>query len=69
MFVNGHIFLVATPFNIKFSSIINMQGHGATEPEDGLKTIISEFTARKINIEKNGDNKFEEVCELLIPDT
>ena len=46
-----------------------MQGRGATESENGIKTTISEFTARKINIEKNGDNNFEEVCELLIPDT
>ena len=26
MFVNGHVFLVTTSFNIKFSSIMNMQG-------------------------------------------
>ena len=28
-----------------------MQGRGATEAENGLNTTISEFTARKINIE------------------
>ena len=40
MFVNGHVFLVTTSFNIKLSSIINMHGRGATESENGLKTTI-----------------------------
>ena len=47
MFVNGHVFLITTTFNIKFSSIINIQGRGVTESANGLKTTISEFTARK----------------------
>ena len=40
MFVNGHVFLVNKPFNIKLSSIINMHGHGATESASGLKKNI-----------------------------
>ena len=68
MFVNGHVFLVTTSFNIKFISIKNMQGHGETEEENGLKTTTSFFIARKINIETIvGDNKFEEVCKALRP--
>ena len=51
MFVNGHVFLVTTSFIINPSSIMNTQGRGATEAENGLNTTISEFTARKINIE------------------
>ena len=51
MFVYGHAFLVTTSFNIKSISIMNMQGCGATEAENGLRTTISAFTAHKINIE------------------
>ena len=61
MFVNGHIFLVST-------SIINIQGGGSTEAENGLKTTISAFTARKMNIEMIvGYNKFEAVHKSLRP--
>ena len=68
MFVNGHVFLATTSFNIKFISTINMQGRGATEAVNGLKTTISVFTACKINIETIvGDNKFETVCTALRP--
>ena len=68
IFVNGHVFFVTTSFNIKFISIINMQGHGETEEENGLKTTTSFFIARKINIETIvGDNKFEEVLKSLRP--
>ena len=31
MFVNGHVLLVTVSFNIRFSSIMNMQGRVATE--------------------------------------
>ena len=62
MFVNGHVFLVPTSFNIKFGSIINMQGCGSTEAENGLKTTISAFTVRKINIETI---VFDKECEAL----
>ena len=62
MFMNGHVFLVTTSFNIKFSSIMNMQGRGSTESENSLNTTISFFTARKTNIETIvGDKKFEAV--------
>ena len=47
MFVNIHILLVATSFNIKFRSIVNMQRRGTTKAENGLKTTISAFTAQK----------------------
>ena len=68
MFLNGHVFLIITSFNIKFSSIMNMQGRGATESANGLKTTISEFTARKINIETIvGDSKLKAVCKSLRP--
>ena len=60
MFVNGHVLLVTTLFNTKFSSIMNMQGHGATEEAYDLKTTISAFTAFKINIETIVcDNNYE----------
>ena len=46
---------------------MNIQGRGATEVENGLKTTISAFTARKVNIETIvGDNKFEAVRKSLI---
>ena len=62
MFVNGHVFLIATSFNIKSSSIINMQGRESTVAEIFLKTTISKFTERKINIETIvDDDKFEAV--------
>ena len=68
MFVNCHILLVTTSFNIKFISIMNMQVCGATEAANGLKKTISEFTARKINIEMIvGDKKFESVRKSLRP--
>ena len=68
MFVNDHVFLVTTSFNIKFSSIMNMQGRGETEASNGLKTTISAFAARKINIETIvGANDFEAVHKTLIP--
>ena len=68
MFVNGHVFLVTKSFNIKFISIMNMQGREATEAENGLNTTISAFTAHKINIETIvGNNKFEAVSKSLIP--
>ena len=68
MFVNVHVLLVTTSFNIKFRSIMNMQGHGSTEAENCLNANISAFTARKINIETIvGDNEFEAVCKALIP--
>ena len=45
-----------------------MQGRGATEAADGIKTTISEFTACKINIETIvGDKDFEAVRKSLIP--
>ena len=50
MFVNVRVFLVSTLFNIKFRSIMNIQGYGSTEAENGLKTTISAFTARKVKI-------------------
>ena len=60
MFLNGNGFLFTTSYNIKFSSIMNIKGCGATEASNGLKTTISSFTARKINIEMIvGDKKFE----------
>ena len=40
MFVNGHVVLVATSFNIKLISIMNMKGRGATKAENGLNTTI-----------------------------
>ena len=47
---------------------MNMQGCGATEAENGLKTTISAFTAHKINIYMIvGDNHFEAVRKSLIP--
>ena len=47
---------------------MNMQGCGATEAENGLKTTISSFTSHKINIETVvGDNKFQEVRKALRP--
>ena len=62
MFMNGEVFLVNASFNIKFRSIMNTQGRGKTEAENCLKTTISEFTARKINIETIVyDNNFETV--------
>ena len=62
MFVNGRVFLITIPFNIKFVSIMNMQESGENEAENVLKTTIEYFTARKINIETIvGDNKFEAV--------
>ena len=68
MFVNGHVFLVTTSFNIKFISIMNMQGRGATEAANGLKTTILLFTAHIINIETIvGDNKFEAIRKASIP--
>ena len=68
MFVNGHVFLVTTLFNINSSSIMNMLGRVATESENGLNTTISAFKARKLNIEAIVcDNKFEAVCKALRP--
>ena len=68
MFVNDHVFLVTKSFNIKSSSIMNIQWRGSTDAANGLKTTISAFTARKINIETTvGDNSFEKVCKALIP--
>ena len=68
MFVNDHVFLVTTSFNIKFSSIMNMQRRGATEAANGLKTTTSAFTAHKINSETIvGENDFEAVRKSLIP--
>ena len=68
MFLNGHVLLVTTSFNINFISIFNMQGSGATEPANGLKTIISAFTACKINIEMIVvNNKFDSVRRSLRP--
>ena len=59
IFVNDHVFLVTTSFNINFRSIINMLGSVATEAANCLKTTISSFTSHKINIETVvGDNKF-----------
>ena len=47
---------------------MNMQGRGATEAANFLKTTISAFTAGKINIETIvGDNNFEEVRKSLSP--
>ena len=47
---------------------MNIQGRGAAESENGLKTTISAFTERKINIETIvGDNEFEAVRKKLIP--
>ena len=67
MFVNGHVFLVTTSFIINPSSIMNTQGRGATEAENGLKTTISAFTACKISIETIvGDKSFEAVLKGLI---
>ena len=51
MFVNSRIFLVTASFNIKFRSIMNIQGRGETESANSLKTTILAFTARQINIE------------------
>ena len=68
MFVYGHAFLVTTSFNIKSSSIMNMQGNVGTEALNGIKKTISAFTARKINIETIvGDNKFEASHKSLRP--
>ena len=68
MFVNGHILLFTTSFNNNLSSIMNMQVRGSTESKNGLKTIISSFTARKINIETIvGDNEFEAVRKAIRP--
>ena len=68
MFVNSHVFLFNTSFNIKFRSIMNMQGRGSTEAANGLKTTTSAFIARKINIETIvGDDKFEAARKSLIP--
>ena len=68
MLVNCHVLIVTLSFNIKFISIMNMQGCGATEPANGLNTTISVFTERKINIETIvGDKKFEAVCKACIP--
>ena len=68
MFANGHVLLATTEFNSKLSPIKNMQGYGSTESENGLRTTISEFKARKINIETIvGDNEFEAVRKALIP--
>ena len=47
MFVNSRIFLVTASFNIKLSSMMNIQGRGATESENGLNTTISAFSARQ----------------------
>ena len=67
MFVNGYVFLVTMSFNIKVSSIMNMQGRGATEAANGLKTTISAFTAHKISIEMIvGANEFETLRKALI---
>ena len=66
--MNSHVFLFIASFNIKFISIINMQGCGATESENSLKTTISIFTTQKINIETIvGDKKFEAVPKALRP--
>ena len=47
---------------------MNIQGRGANESANGLKTTISAFTARKINIETIvGDNEFEALLKALIP--
>ena len=68
MFVNWHVFLVNKSFNTKLSSIKNIQVHGATASENGIKTAISAFTARKINIGKIiGDYEFGVVCKKLRP--
>ena len=62
MFVNGHVFLVTKSFNIKFRSVMNIQEHGTTELENGLKKTIPYFIAHKFNIETIvGDTKFESV--------
>ena len=60
IFKNGHVLLVFASLNIKFISIMNMQGRGANESENDLKKTIPAFTARKINIDTIvGDNEFE----------
>ena len=46
MFVNVHIFLITISFNIKFISIMDIQGRGATESTNALKTTISASTAK-----------------------
>ena len=62
IFVIGYIFLVTTSFNIKFISIVNMQGHGETDAANSLRTAISAFTAQKIIIEAIvSNNKFKAV--------
>ena len=68
MLVNSHIFFSTTSFNLKFSSIMNMQGRGETKASNGLKTTISAFIARKINVETIvGDKDFEAVNKALRP--
>ena len=62
MFINVHIFLLVKPLNIKFVSIYEYTMMWIIEEETGIETTISEFTARKINIEMVvGDNKFDAV--------
>ena len=51
MFVNSHILLVTMLYNIKFSSIMNVEGLVATKEANGIKTTISAFTACQINID------------------
>ena len=47
---------------------MNVQGRGVTKSGNSLNTIISEFTAHKINIETLGDeNDFDAVCKALRP--
>ena len=50
MFVNSHILLVTMLYNIKFSSIMNVEGLVATKEASGIKTTISAFTACQINM-------------------
>ena len=68
MFLNGKILLVTTTFNIKFISIMNMQGYGATKAANSINTTILLFTAHQINIEiVVVNNKFEEEHKSLRP--